>query len=348
MIPSTAIPQMPVAVTIVGSPEHSFPGHPESPDRFGSLRASLETAQGFALLSLPPTPAPADDLERVHPPEYLRALEAACRQGPAIIDPAPTYVTPDSYACACLAAGGTLAVLDAVLEKQAQAGMAIIRPPGHHAEAARAMGFCLLNNVAVAARRALALGLRRLMIFDFDVHHGNGTQAIFESDPSVLYISIHQEGIYPLTGWPEEMGVGEGLGTTINVPLPAGTGDHGALKVFDRIAAPASIRFQPEMILVSAGFDAHWRDPLAGLQLTTGGYFAIASKLVDLAQTLCGGRLVFSLEGGYDSMVVAEGVMACLAALHGTRPAHDGLGPAPHPEPDISDRILRTIALHGL
>jgi acetoin utilization deacetylase AcuC-like enzyme len=257
-------------------------------------------------------------------------------------------VTPDSYACACLAAGGTLAVLDAVLEKQAQTGMAIIRPPGHHAEAARAMGFCLLNNVAVAARRALALGLRRLMIFDFDVHHGNGTQAIFESDPSVLYISIHQEGIYPLTGWPEEMGVGEGLGTTINVPLPAGTGDHGALKVFDRIAAPASIRFQPEMILVSAGFDAHWRDPLAGLQLTTGGYFAIASKLVDLAQTLCGGRLVFSLEGGYDSMVVAEGVMACLAALHGTRPAHDGLGPAPHPEPDISDRILRTIALHGL
>ena len=337
-----------ISVAFVPSRAHAFPGHPESPDRFRSLQVALESAQGFAVHRIAPSPAATADLERVHPADYLRALEAVCRQGPAIIDPAPTYVTPDSYASARMAAGGTLAVLDAVLEKQAQAGMAIIRPPGHHAEGARAMGFCLLNNVALAARRALALGLRRLMIFDFDVHHGNGTQAIFETDPSVLYISIHQEGIYPLTGWPDEMGVGEGVGTTINVPLPAGTGDRGAMQIFDRIAAPAAIRFQPDMILVSAGFDAHWRDPLAGLQFTTGGYFALASKLVDLASTLCSGRLLFCLEGGYDATVVAEGVLACLAALHGTLPVQDSLGPAAYPEPDISDRILRTIALHGL
>jgi acetoin utilization deacetylase AcuC-like enzyme len=336
-----------IAFSVVPSPTHVDPTHPEHPRRLEPLLASVE-GFGESLLKVEAWPASDAALEGVHTKSYLEALRAACERGPGYIDPAPTYVTPDSFACARLAAGGTLAVLDAVLEKQAQAGMAIIRPPGHHAEAARAMGFCLLNNVAVAARRALVLGLRRLMIFDFDVHHGNGTQAIFESDPSVLYISIHQEGIYPLTGWPEEMGVGEGLGTTINVPLPAGTGDRGAMQIFDRIATPASTRFQPEMILVSAGFDAHWRDPLAGLQFTTGGFFALASKLVDLAETLCGGRLVFCLEGGYDAMVVAEGVMACLAAINGTPPAHDSLGPSPHPEPDISDRILRTIALHGL
>ena len=339
---------MPIAVTFVDSPSHVFPGHPESPDRLLALRVALESAQGNAVHRLPPTPAPPADLERVHPPEYLHALEAACHQGPGIIDPAPTYVTPDSYANALLAAGGTLAVLDEVLEGRARSGFAIIRPPGHHATPNRAMGFCLLNNVAVAARRAQANGFPRLLIFDFDVHHGNGTQAIFESDPNVLYISTHQEGIYPLTGWPEEMGIGEGLGSVINVPLPAGTGDHGAQEIFERVAAPAAIRFQPEMILVSAGFDAHWRDPLAGLQFTTRGYFSLTSNLINLAHALCGGRLVFCLEGGYDARVVAEGVLACLAALQGTALAQDSLGPAPHPEPDISDRILRTIALHGL
>lgn len=168
-----------------------------------------------------------------------------------------------------------------------------MRRAGQTAEATRAMGFCLLNNVAVAARRAQALGLRQLLISNFDVHHGNGTQAIFESDPNVLDISTHQEDIYPLTGWPEVVGIGEGLGAAINAPLPAGTGDRGAGEVFKRVAAPAAIRFQPEMILVSAGFDAHWRDPLAGLQSTTRGYFGLCSRLVDLAHALCGGRLLF-------------------------------------------------------
>ena len=186
------------------------------------------------------------------------------------------------------------------------------------------------------------------MIFDFDVHHGNGTQAVFESDPDVLYISTHQEGIYPLTGWHDEIGIGAGEGSVIDLPLPSGTGDRGLLRVVDEVVFAAATRFRPDFVMVSAGFDAHWRDPLASLQLTTSGYLAVAKKLMEVATDLCAGRLLFALEGGYDSEAVAEGVLACLAAMAG-RPAYlDDLGPAPQPEPDIDSIILRARSLHSL
>ncbi|HET7011900.1 MAG TPA: histone deacetylase [Anaerolineales bacterium] len=338
----------PIAVSVVPSPDHSLPGHPERPERLGVLRQWLDLNRAEGFMHVTAEAASAQALATVHPSTYLEALEAACRQGPGYIDPAPTYVTPASYEAACLAAGGTLAVLDAILEGRARSGFAIVRPPGHHATPDQAMGFCLLNNVAIAARHAISRGKTRVMIFDFDVHHGNGTQAVFESDPDVLYISTHQEGIYPLTGWHDEIGIGAGEGSVIDLPLPSGTGDLGLLRVLDEVVFAAATRFRPDVVMVSAGFDTHWRDPLASLQLTTSGYSAVAKKLMELAADLCAGRLLFALEGGYDSEAVAEGVLACLAAMAG-RPAYlDHLGPAPQPEPDIDPILQRARSLHSL
>ena len=336
------------ALCLVASPQHVMPGHPESPKRLDTLAAWLGRGGKGNVRWIDPRPIAPEALALVHPSTYLSALQAAGRDGPGYIDPAPTYVTPASYASARMAAGGTLAVLEAMLDGEANAGFAVVRPPGHHATPDRAMGFCLMNNLALAARQAQARGLPRVVIFDFDVHHGNGTQAGFESDPDVLYISTHQEGIYPLTGWGEETGKGAGEGTVINIPLPGGTGDAGLLGIADQILAPAAERFRPDILLVSAGFDAHWRDPLAGLQVTTAGYLALAQRLKQLADNLCAGRVLFALEGGYDEEVLAEGVLACLAAFGEDADSPDELGPAPYPEPDIRDRIDRARSLHSL
>jgi len=325
-----------------------MPGHPECPERLDSLSEWLARETGAERLRVESRPVSTEQLHRVHSPSYVSALAAACLQGPGYIDPAPTYVTPDSYEAALLAAGGTIGVLDAILDGSAHAGFAVVRPPGHHATPDRAMGFCLLNNVAIAARHAQSRGFPRVAVFDFDVHHGNGSQAVFEADPDVLYISTHQEGIYPLTGWPEEIGVGAGNGTVINIPLPTGTGDKGLLRVLDRIVIPAAARFRPDVILVSAGFDAHWHDPLAGLQMTTTGYGSVARGLLELANESCAGRILFTLEGGYDREVVAEGVLACLAVMSGRQSPLNRLGPALHSEPAIDDRIDRAIAIHSL
>jgi acetoin utilization deacetylase AcuC-like enzyme len=210
------------------------------------------------------------------------------------------------------------------------------------------MGFCLFNNIAIAARRAQARGLERVMIVDFDVHHGNGTQDAFYADPSVLYISSHQWGIYPGTGRAEETGIGGGKGFNLNIPLPAGAGDAAFDHIADEIIAPAAARFAPQMILVSAGFDAHWADPLASLQLSTTGYFRLARALVALADELCAGRLVFTLEGGYHTGALADSVCAVLHALLGDDSAPDPLGPARHSEPDVRALLQRVKAIHGL
>lgn len=337
-----------IALAVVPSPEHNSSGHPENVERFRHFGRLDDAPFAHDLLRLSPRPAREEDLASVHPAAYRRALQDAVARGPGYIDYAPTYVTQASYQAALAAAGGTLQVADAVARGQAGAGFALVRPPGHHATPNQAMGFCLLNNIALAARRVQDLGFRRVMIVDFDVHHGNGTQAVFERDPEVLFISTHQAGIYPGSGYLNETGVGDGAGTVINVPLPAGAGDRAFAEIFDRIVGPAAERFQPEFLMASAGFDAHWADPLAGLQLTCAGFYHIGRALADLAQRLCSGRLVFVLEGGYDPEALASSVLAVLTAVAGLPAPADPLGPARYSEPSVEPILRNAIAIHGL
>ncbi len=329
------------------SPEHVDPSHPEHPRRLEGLAEAARRHFGESLEWIEPEAASETDILAVHPPEHLDFLRRACAQAPAIIDYAPTYVSPRSLEAALLAAGTTLAVVRASLAAGAVAGFAAIRPPGHHATADRAMGFCLLNNVAIAARAAQAGGLERVMIFDFDVHHGNGTQAIFEADPSVLYVSTHQHGIYPGSGFLEEIGVGDGRGFTVNIPLSPGAGDLTFSRVAEEVLAPLHKRFDPNLLLVSAGFDAHGQDPLAGLRLTTTGFYGLAKSLLDLSG-LAGGPAVFVLEGGYHPAAVREGVLACLAAGLSVPMPEDELGTFDSPEPNFAPVLDRLKSIHRL
>ncbi|MBI3242139.1 MAG: histone deacetylase [Chloroflexi bacterium] len=333
----------------VPSLEHNSDDHPENAKRIPAILAALNglpSSSSFTQ-SVHPSNFPAatdEQLATVHDPEYVAALRQVMSRAPAYIDHAPTYITPQSFDCAALAAGAALAAVQSTIENQKSA-MALIRPPGHHAPPSHAMGFCLFNNVALAARHAQRLGLPKVMIVDFDVHHGNGTQDCFYSDSSVLFVSTHQAGIYPLTGHVEETGSGAGDGTTVNIPLPAGAGDDSFRRLFDEIILPAADRFQPNILLVSAGYDAHWRDPLASLQLSCAGYHWLAGKLAEVARKHCAGKLVFVLEGGYDLPALAHGVANTLLGALGGPPA-DPLGPSRRPEPDITNLLARVKALH--
>ncbi len=341
--------RLPIAYTLVPSPEHDLATHPENHARFAGLAEALGKMSDGDLVRIAPPDAPAEDeLEAVHPAAYRAALEQAAAQGPGYIDYAPTYVTTGSYTAALRAAAGTLALLEAVAAGELTRAFALVRPPGHHATPTRAMGFCLLNNLALAARRAQALGLPRVMIVDFDVHHGNGTQAVTERDPNILYISSHQGGIYPGSGALTDIGQAEGEGSVVNLPLPAGAGDAAFTQIADRILEPLADRFRPDILLVSAGFDAHWADPLANLQLTTAGFHTLARRLARLADRHCAGRTVLALEGGYDPQALAAGVTAVLCALAGREAPPDPIGPAPYPEPPVGRVVDNAVAIHEL
>jgi acetoin utilization deacetylase AcuC-like enzyme len=336
-----------IAYTCVPSPRHQLADHPENAGRFPLLERAVEELPGAEKEAIIASPAPYERVAAVHSPAYLEALSEACQHGPAIIDYAPTYVTPESYNAAFAAAGGALTVLERVLSQPGTTGFALVRPPGHHALAERAMGFCLLNNIAIAAFAALDSGMQRVMIVDFDVHHGNGTQALTEADPRLLYISTHQEGIYPGTGYEAESGIGPGEGTVINMPLPAGTGDQGFRQAWEAVICPAGERFNPELILVSAGFDSHWRDPLANFQLTETGFARLATDLLGLSRLTAQGRLLFVLEGGYDPPALAGSVRACFQALS-RLPATWEEAPRLRDEPAIEARLKRIAGRHGL
>jgi acetoin utilization deacetylase AcuC-like enzyme len=300
------------------------------------------------LVHVPARPATDEQIARVHLPSYLATLRRMAERGGGYLDP-DTYVAPASWEAARLAAGGLIALVKATLGGQVGGGVALVRPPGHHARPSRGMGFCLLNNVAIAARVAIEeQGVKRILIADFDVHHGNGTQEIFEKEGDVCYFSTHLYPFYPGTGHWRERGSGAGEGTVVNVPLPNWTGDRGYERVLAEVLSPLARRCQPDLILASAGYDAHWRDPLAVMGLSFGGYTLIVRTLKGLADELCSGHLVFALEGGYDHQVLSQGVLNTFALLLGDDPPGDPTGPSPYPEPDI-DGLLRCIKeLHAL
>ncbi len=308
--------------------KHDTGEHPERPERLAAIVAAVERAAYPGVSFVAPAPASVEQASRVHSARHLARLRqiAAAGGGYADLD---TVLAPDSYDVALLAAGGAIRAVVAVLTGEARAAFAAVRPPGHHAGPDSIAGFCLLNNVAIAAREAqVTFGLKHVLVVDFDAHHGNGTQAVFEADPSVLYFSIHQYPFYPGTGSSHEIGRGPGAGYTVNAPVPAGTGDSGFERIFDEVLAPIARRFRPELVLVSAGYDAHWLDPLTLLDVSVAGFARLVERLKGWAGELCGGRLALVLEGGYNREALGASVAATLAVLAGLPPV-DPVGPPP-------------------
>ncbi|GMP26389.1 hypothetical protein CsSME_00002846 [Camellia sinensis var. sinensis] len=275
-------------------------------------------------------PASVDDVASVHARAYLsgleKAMDQASEQGIIFIDGSgPTYATSTTFQESLIAAGAGISLVDSVvaaskIRQDPPTGFALIRPPGHHAVPKGPMGFCVFGNVAIAARYAQRVhGLKRVFIIDFDVHHGNGTNDAFYDDPDIFFLSTHQDGSYPGTGKIDEVGDGNGEGTTLNLPLPGGSGDIAMRTVFDEVILPCAQRFQPDIILVSAGYDGHVLDPLASLQFTTGTYYMLASNIKQLAKDICGGRCIFFLEGGYNLDSLSYSVGDSFRALLGER-----------------------------
>jgi acetoin utilization deacetylase AcuC-like enzyme len=262
----------------------------------------------------------------VHAPEYISLVQKQAEGGGGWLD-ADTVMSPGSYNAAIYAAGGALTAVDTVMSRQVNSAFALVRPPGHHATCWQAMGFCLFNNVAIAAKYALAnFDIKRVLIIDFDVHHGNGTQDTFYTDPHVLYFSVHEYPFYPGTGSIDETGARDGEGFNVNVPLLAGWGDDEYQAVFEDILAPAAKRFEPQLILVSAGYDAHWADSLALMQVSVSGFARLVEIIKTLADMLCQGRMVFTLEGGYNLEALSLSIAATLDILRGNRQISDPLG----------------------
>jgi acetoin utilization deacetylase AcuC-like enzyme len=324
--------------------DHRGPeGHPERPERLAAVERAID-AHRAELTWLPARPASDEEILRVHGAAHLARIAEAARRAPGHLDP-DTYVSQASFEVARLAAGGAIDLARAVASGRVHTGLAAVRPPGHHAEAGRPMGFCLFNNVAIAARALQAEdGVGRVLIFDWDVHHGNGTQHSFDQDPSVLYASTHQFPYYPGTGAAGEIGHGKGTGFTLNIPLPAGCGDEIYLGAAQRLLVPVARGFCPDIILVSCGFDAHADDPLAAMEVSGAGFHALSAILRGLAEDCCGGRIAFVLEGGYAPSGLYEGTRALLSVL--TRAAAPALpAEAPMPRGSVLEAVVGRVAM---
>ena len=311
------------------------PGHPERVERFEVMQAIASEFRKEGGEVREPRAATREELARVHQPDYIGLIAETAGRATAL--DADTFTSPDTYDVACLAAGAAISAVDFVLdapgllrEAQPTRALALVRPPGHHAEADRAMGFCFFNNIAVAAAHARARGLRRVAIVDYDVHHGNGTQWSFYTDPSVLFVSSHQFPYYPGTGSATEIGTGSGVGFTINLPLSAGATDADYELVYSRVAIPALRQFEPELILISAGYDAYVDDPLGGMRLSTDCFGRLTSMIAAAADDVCRGRVVAVTEGGYNLQGLADGLRETIAALdaddRAPSPARTGAG----------------------
>jgi acetoin utilization deacetylase AcuC-like enzyme len=355
--------------------DHARDGHPESNARVPAILDALAdadltpAARPGELVELSGfRPASAEEVMRVHAKNFVSGLNLLCKtRAPMDLDVSATYITSASYDAALAGVGSAIALVDAVVDASeareraaraaasssgsssssaapAPAGFALCRPPGHHALPRGAMGFCLFGTAAAAARHAQTQrGLAKVLIFDFDVHHGNGTNDIFRDDPSVLFVSAHEDGAYPGTGKMSDVGEGDGAGATVNLPLPPGSGDAAALRAFDEIVAPAAARFEPDIVIVSAGYDAHWRDPLAGLNYRTGTYHRLAARCKELADRMCGGRCVFLLEGGYDLIGLSEGVADSFRALLGDE-SGEGAGAIAGLTEEPEEKVRRVLA----
>jgi acetoin utilization deacetylase AcuC-like enzyme len=292
---------------------HKAPAqHPERPERLQAARNAL-TKVAAAFDVVPARPATDEELLRVHEARFLEALEKM-RGRSSRVDP-DTYVSPESVDVARLAAGSLVSLVDALIDGPVSKGVALLRPPGHHARPGHAMGFCLLNNVAVAAAHAHARGLERIAVVDWDVHHGNGTQEIFWRDPHVLYVSTHQFPFYPGSGDVDEVGEADGKGFTVNVPLPAGGGDSLYASAFERVVLPVVQAYAPELVLVSAGFDASANDPLAQMQLSAQAFGWMGRELARVAEKSAKGRMALVLEGGYDLVSLETGLRSAIDGM---------------------------------
>ncbi len=298
--------------------KHKTRFHPECKERLTAIVDYLKQSDILSqLLPIKPYPASVDQIALVHGRDYIDMVNDSCMRKVVMLD-ADTQISAESYEVARLAAGGVLAAVDAVIQKEVDNAFCAVRPPGHHALPDRTMGFCLFNNVAIAARYAQEMyGLKKALIIDWDVHHGNGTYDIFERDPSVFYFSAHQYPHYPGTGRADETGLGEGEGTSLNVPFSGGQGDAEYMAAFNEKLVPAVRKFKPELILISAGFDAHRSDPLSSMQITSKGYGELTKIVCELADEVCSGRIVSVLEGGYNLSALAESVYEHVRRLRG-------------------------------
>jgi acetoin utilization deacetylase AcuC-like enzyme len=326
---------------------HDEPRHVEQAARLAAIMAALDTSNLRPdLVELASQPASEQQILAVHEPHLLAIVRSTTAHARAQLD-ADTYTTAGSYEAALLAAGAAVRAVEAVVSGEVSNAFALVRPPGHHATPSRSMGFCLFNNIAIAARYALdVLGLERVAIVDYDVHHGNGTQDCFYDDGRVLFCSTHAWPLYPGSGAAHEMGEESGYGLTLNLPLPHGTGDEGLKHCYDQLILPAIRSFQPQLILVSAGYDAHWADPLGPLALSVAGYAALTQRLATMAEAICDGRIVLVLEGGYNLHALGACVVAALRVLLGRDPGPDPLGAADLREPDLSTLIERARRVH--
>ena len=311
------------------------PGHPERVERFEVMQAVAAEFRTKGVLVEEPRAATEGEIGRVHAAEYIAMIKETAGRAVAL-DP-DTFTSPHTWDAATTAAGAAISAVDHVLDKGSGArAFALVRPPGHHAEHAKAMGFCFFNSIAIAAAHARARGLSRVAIVDYDVHHGNGTQWSFYEDPSVLFVSSHQYPYYPGTGAAGDIGKGAGAGFTVNLPLSAGATDADYDAAFTRVAIPVLEQFRPELVLVSAGFDAHMDDPLAGMRLTSDYFGRMTRAIADVADRTGQGRLVAITEGGYDLVGLARSLRASIGALAGEKSSdRTPEGPTPRGEATI-------------
>ncbi len=322
-------------------------GHVESPQRLQAVYDDLDRQAVSGTVTVAPRKAQQVELERIHQAGYVSQVRATQGLDRVQLDP-DTVTSPGSYDAALHGAGAVLQGSEAVLGGEAAGAFALVRPPGHHAESLQAMGFCLFNNVAVAAAHALTeLECKRVLILDPDVHHGNGTQHSFWDRKDVLYVSSHRYPFYPGSGALEEIGVGDGAGYSVNLPVPAGMGDADFHHLYATVVDPIVGEFQPDLILVSAGFDTWKNDPLGGMAMTTSGYQALFSLFLGWAARYCPDRIVFALEGGYDPAGLVTGVRTSLELASGSLAPLEGIDAAPcKPARDVADQARRLLSPH--